>query len=122
MIGRNRSCLRVWNWPTMVCVWILSERFSRFSRMRLLRPGAARLVVAQVLISACAAIAPLQAADSGASVVVVYNSKMPESKQVAEYYAERRHVPSNQVFGFDLPVTESMTRIEFIDQLQKPLL
>src|SRR5438067_10917154 len=75
-----------------------------------------------LLALASLAILPLRAADSGASVVVVYNSKMPESKEVADYYAKRRDVPANQVFGFDLPVTESMTRLEFLEQLQKPLL
>jgi uncharacterized protein (TIGR03790 family) len=64
----------------------------------------------------------LQAADSGASVVVIYNTREPESRRVAEYYAQRRQVPSNQLFGFDLPLTESMTRVEFMEQLQKPLL
>jgi uncharacterized protein (TIGR03790 family) len=63
----------------------------------------------------------LQAADSGASVVVVYNQRLPESKAVAEYYARRREVPARQVLGFDLPVTETMTRVEFTEQLQKPL-
>jgi uncharacterized protein (TIGR03790 family) len=65
---------------------------------------------------------PVSGADSGASVVVVYNAKMEESRQVAEYYAQRRQVPSNQVFGLELPVTESMTRPEFLEQLQKPIL
>jgi uncharacterized protein (TIGR03790 family) len=62
------------------------------------------------------------AANPGAEVVVVYNSRLPESKQVADYYATRRQVPTNQVFGLELPVTETMTRTEFLDQLQKPLL
>ena len=35
-------------------------------------------------------------ADSGESVVVVYNSRMPLSKKVAEHYAEKRQVPSEQ--------------------------
>jgi uncharacterized protein (TIGR03790 family) len=47
---------------------------------------------------------------------------MPESRDVADYYAQRREVPTNQIFGFDLPVTESMTRTEFSEQLQGPLL
>lgn len=55
-------------------------------------------------------------------MIVVYNSKMAESKQVADHYVQRRQVPGNQVFGLDLPVTESMTRTEFLDQLQNPLL
>lgn len=67
-------------------------------------------------------VRPVWGADSGALVVVVYNTRMPESKQVAEYYAQRRQVPTNQIFGLDLPVTESMTRAEFIERLQQPLL
>lgn len=61
------------------------------------------------------------AADSGKSVVVIYNSLMPESKAVAEHYASRRQVPENQVLGLELPRTETMTRTEFRTDLQKPL-
>src|SRR5438093_1388749 len=62
------------------------------------------------------------ASGPGDQVVVVFNSRMPESKELAFYYATRRHVPTNQVFGFDLPSTETVTRKEFRDLLQKPLL
>src|SRR6266511_3042128 len=51
----------------------------------------------------------------GDAVVVIYNSRLPESKELAGYYVQRREVPTNQVFGFDLPVTETMTRGEFRD-------
>ena len=37
------------------------------------------------------------------------------------YYAGKRHVPDNQIFGFALPTIENMTRDEFRDSLQKPL-
>ena len=57
----------------------------------------------------------------GNSVVVVYNSAMPESKTVAEHYADRRTVPSNQVIGFDLPRAEQISRDEFQEKLQRPL-
>jgi uncharacterized protein (TIGR03790 family) len=60
-------------------------------------------------------------ADSGAEVVVVYNTRVPESKNVAEYYASRRHVPANQMVGFSLSAGEEMSRDEFRDSLQKPL-
>ena len=46
---------------------------------------------------------------------------MPESKQVAEHYVQARQVPASQVMGFELPTTESMTRAEFTEGLQKPL-
>ena len=58
----------------------------------------------------------------GSEVVVVYNSRMPESKMIAEHYAERRKVPASQVFGLELPKTESMSRSEYRDGLEKPLL
>src|SRR5688572_1475553 len=69
-------------------------------------------------MTACTALA----ADSGNSVVVVYNRNMPESKKLAEYYAEKRGVPRNHLFGADVSEkSESMSRSEFRDKLQGPL-
>jgi len=53
---------------------------------------------------------------------VIYNSRLPESKEVADYYAQRRHVPKDQVFGFDLPTGEAVSRKDYLDKLQQPLL
>ena len=61
-----------------------------------------------------------RAAESGDVVVVVYNSRVPGSKDVAQHYAERRNVPANQVVGFELPTGESMTRAEYTHDLEKP--
>ncbi len=58
---------------------------------------------------------------AGSEVVVVYNSRMPESKEVAEYYAQKRQIPTNQIFGFDLTTSEDISRVEFRESLQKPL-
>lgn len=58
----------------------------------------------------------------GAQVVVVYNLNLePESRQVAEHYAARRGVPARQLIGLPLPRTETMSRAEFRERLQKPL-
>jgi uncharacterized protein (TIGR03790 family) len=57
----------------------------------------------------------------GDAVVVVYNKRVLESKAVAQYYATKRHVPSNQIFGFELTTGEDMSRAEFRDSLQNPL-
>ena len=65
--------------------------------------------------------APFFALAGGDEVVVVYNKKMPGSKEVAEYYAKMRQVPEKQVFGFSLPTSETMTRNEFSDSLENPL-
>jgi uncharacterized protein (TIGR03790 family) len=64
----------------------------------------------------------VRAASPGEEVIVIYNKRVAESKQVADYYAQRRAVPANQVVGLDLPADESMTRQEFLDKLQTPML
>lgn len=61
------------------------------------------------------------AAETGNEVVVIYNTRVPESKGVAEYYAQRRQVPASQVFGYSLPTGDDVSRAEFRDSLQKPL-
>src|SRR4051812_24904310 len=63
----------------------------------------------------------LFAQNKGDSVVVVYNKDLPDSKQLAEYYAQKRQVPAGQVLGFSLPTTESISRRDFAEKLQKPL-
>jgi uncharacterized protein (TIGR03790 family) len=66
-------------------------------------------------------LTPLLAGAGGEEVVVVYNSRLPESQMVAEHYAAARAVPKNQVFGLPLNTNEVMTRVEFTDSLQLPL-
>jgi uncharacterized protein (TIGR03790 family) len=72
--------------------------------------------------AALAVVMNVQGADPGSEVVVIYNRRMPESRQVAEHYASRRQVPANQVWSFDLPTGEAMTREEYRELLQEPLL
>src|SRR5262245_24926485 len=60
--------------------------------------------------------------DAGSSVVVVYNRSMPESKQVANYYAQRRNVPESHVIGFDLPPSETISRADYLSKLEQPFL
>jgi uncharacterized protein (TIGR03790 family) len=67
------------------------------------------------------AFAPLLVFAGGDEVVVVYNSRVPESKAVAEYYAKARHVPPKQIYGFAMTTNEEMSRAEFNDSLQSPL-
>lgn len=62
-----------------------------------------------------------RSANPGDEVIIVYNRNVPESKAVAEYYAQRRHVPPSQIFGFNLTANENISRAEFHDKLQKPL-
>ena len=64
---------------------------------------------------------PLPARAGGNEVVVLYNSRMPESKAVADHYARLRQVPAKQIFGFALTTNEVMSRADFMDSLQLPL-
>ena len=62
------------------------------------------------------------AAESGDSVVVVYNKNLRDSKKLAEYYAEKRSVPSRQLFGVDVNAnSEEISRADFRDRIQRPL-
>ncbi len=67
------------------------------------------------------ALAPPNLRADGSEVVVIYNSRLPESEAVAQYYARRRAVPENQVWGFAMTTNEEMSRTEFQDSLQIPL-
>src|SRR5258706_9505258 len=69
----------------------------------------------------CLASGQLAPASKPSEVIVVYNKNLPESKGVAEYYADKRGVPKAQLFGFSVTTNEEMSRLEFRDSLQKPL-
>ncbi len=64
----------------------------------------------------------LRAASAGDSVIILFNRNVPESKEVAEYYAKVRHVPSSQIFGFDLPSSDRITREVYREKIEQPLL
>jgi uncharacterized protein (TIGR03790 family) len=67
------------------------------------------------------ALAPIWVRAGGDEVVVIYNTRVPESKAVAEHYAQVRQVPEKQIYGFALTPNEEMSRAEFHDALQLPL-
>jgi uncharacterized protein (TIGR03790 family) len=67
------------------------------------------------------ALAPLFVRAGGDEVVVIYNSRVPESKTVAKHYAQVRQVPEKQIYGFALTTNEEVSRTEFHNSLQLPL-
>jgi len=73
-------------------------------------------------LSAVALVVALRGAEPGASVVLIYNARLPESKDVADHYAARRNVPAAQIIGLDLSVGETISRLEYRENLQEPLL
>ena len=78
-------------------------------------------LLSALVVLACSGLACLRAANPGDEVIIVYNTRVPESRGVADYYAQRRLVPTNQIFGFALSTNENMSRADFRDDLQKPL-
>ncbi len=78
-----------------------------------------RKFLAAWMLAACALAS--RAGDSGNDVVVVYNTRMPESKSVAEHYAQARSVPKDHILGFAMTTNEEISRFEFRDSLQNPL-
>jgi len=69
-----------------------------------------------------AAVPAVRGAGRGHEVVVIYNTRLPESKEVAEHYAQLREVPLDQMIGLDLPSDETISRKDFNNRLEKPLL
>jgi uncharacterized protein (TIGR03790 family) len=74
-----------------------------------------------IVISILAGAAAGLAAPAQSEAVVVYNTRVPESKAIALHYAKVRNVPENQVAGFSLSTGEEMSRREFQKELQRPL-
>lgn len=55
------------------------------------------------------------------SVVVVFNSAMPESKSVADHYASMRNIPGEHLIGLALSTEETISRKAFTETLHDPL-
>ena len=68
-----------------------------------------------------AATALAQSDDLASRVVILANSRQPESVRLAEFYAEKRAVPAANIIALPLPEAETVTWREFIDQVWQPL-
>lgn len=55
------------------------------------------------------------------ATLVVFNSRDPESRALAEYYAERRLIPAEQVVGLDCPLEEEISRQQYTESIESPL-
>ena len=80
------------------------------------------LLILSLLTALLACESETRAAESGEAVAVVFNERLPASKEVALDYARRRQVPPGQIFGFALSTNEAVSRADFRSQLQTPLM
>jgi uncharacterized protein (TIGR03790 family) len=56
-----------------------------------------------------------------AATLVLFNTRDPESRALAEFYAERRYIPYEQLIGLDCPADEEITRAQYTDTIETPL-
>ncbi len=73
------------------------------------------------LRGADAPTAPVKYTPSAANVVVVANSRVPDSEKIARYYMEKRHIPDKNLILLDMPTAADITWTEFVDQIFNPL-
>jgi uncharacterized protein (TIGR03790 family) len=85
----------------MVCTW-------KFSAIALLTAGAALQDAAG-------------SSREASATVVLYNTSSPDARELAEYYAKARQIPSGQVVGIACPQTEEITREEYQSTIEVPL-
>lgn len=72
-----------------------------------------------ILFFASAAVA---GDDPSRRVLVVYNESEPESKPLAQYYAQRRGIPVERLCGIRVRNAETISRKEFNQQIRAPIL
>lgn len=81
------------------------------------------LIVGLMAVTAGSVTAVADKGDARAArhVLVVYNDQEPESLPLAEYYARRRGVPTNQLCRISVRPAETITRLEFENDVRQPL-
>jgi uncharacterized protein (TIGR03790 family) len=62
-----------------------------------------------------------RADDLATRVVIVYNAEDPDSKPLADYYARKRGVPTNQICEISIHTGETISRQEFNAKVRDPI-
>jgi uncharacterized protein (TIGR03790 family) len=83
-----------------------------------LRPG----ILATFFLLPVLLLLPMTAAAlTPDDLIVVYNDGVPESRKVADYYAQKRDIPPDNLVGVKVPDWEDLTRQEYDQQLVPPV-
>jgi uncharacterized protein (TIGR03790 family) len=83
-----------------------------------LKPFAAFLLIQGLLSLSWASVAAALASED---LIVVFNRNVAESRKVADYYAQKRHIPEENLVGVQVSTWEDMTRQEY-DQHLLPII
>ena len=62
-----------------------------------------------------------QVNDLAAHLLVVYNTNDSDSRDLALYYAAKRNIPADRVFGIACPTSEEITRAQYDDTIRSPI-
>ncbi len=73
------------------------------------------------LLALCAPGILLAGAPDAASTVVLFNKNDPDSQGLAQYYANRRNIPSSQIIGLESPASEEISRADYEQTIASPL-
>jgi uncharacterized protein (TIGR03790 family) len=80
-------------------------------------------MILRIFLLACLCLPSFALPDplNPAQVVVVYNSNIKESRDLAEFYAVARRIPLNQVVGLDVTEKPTIDRATYEKSIRKPL-
>ena len=62
-----------------------------------------------------------RAAISPQSVAILYNSAVPESRKLAEFYCDLRGIPAENLIALDMPIAADISRVDYEKWILKPL-
>src|SRR5580704_666926 len=109
----RKSCRRRCAWPMMEC----KSRWPMAKCGNWCKAGLCFTALAALLWLPRAA----RADDLAQRVVIVYNAEDPDSKPLADYYARKRGVPTNQICEIDARVEDTMSRRAFNEKIRDPI-
>ena len=97
----------------------------RLERLLHLADGLVIFVVmraAAVVLGLMAGLIPQAwAVPQAESVAVLYNSALPESRQLAEFYRDARGIPAANLIGLEMPVGADISREDYESSIAAPL-
>ncbi|EIQ02100.1 TIGR03790 family protein [Opitutaceae bacterium TAV1] len=82
---------------------------------------AAAVVVFVTAFALCCRPMPAAEDTDGRVVVILANSDVPDSVELARHYAEARKVPEANIIALPMPAKETITWRDFVDTIYKPL-
>jgi uncharacterized protein (TIGR03790 family) len=73
------------------------------------------------LFAFCMRLSAQETSPEAAATLVVFNSRDPLSEDLARYYAEKRHIPADQVVSVSCTIDEGIQREDYDRDIAEPL-